>query len=106
MRIVVTSASGANGADTRSLSRVERNIPLIREHGGLLSLTRLRKKKIEIPVPGGNDWSHEADEASESGEDPISPKSARVLPRGYPDDALEVAIELALVVDPDLGRHA
>ena len=39
-----------------------RNLALIRELGGLLSLARLRELEIEIPAPGGNAWSHEADE--------------------------------------------
>jgi ssDNA thymidine ADP-ribosyltransferase, DarT len=38
-----------------------RNIPLIREHGGLYPMTKLRKKNIEVPAPGGNDWSQDAD---------------------------------------------
>ena len=39
-----------------------RNLALIRELGRLLSLAKLRKLEIEIPAPGGNDWSHKADE--------------------------------------------
>lgn len=39
-----------------------RNLPLIREHGGLYPLAKLRKKNIEVPAPGGNQWSHDADE--------------------------------------------
>lgn len=38
-----------------------RNLPLIRAHGGLYPLTKLRKRQIAVPVPGGNEWSHEAD---------------------------------------------
>lgn len=34
----------------------------IREHHGLYSLAALRKMGVEIPVPGGNEWSHDADE--------------------------------------------
>ena len=37
-----------------------RNLPRIREVG-LLSRAKLRELEIEIPAPGGNDWSHEAD---------------------------------------------
>lgn len=37
------------------------NLELIEEHHGLLSFGELEKRGIEIPVPGGNDWSHEAD---------------------------------------------
>jgi hypothetical protein len=40
-----------------------RNLPSIRELGGLDSLAQLREAGIEIPAPGGNDWSHQADEA-------------------------------------------
>jgi hypothetical protein len=36
------------------------NWPLIAEHG-LLSLAELHRRGIEVPAPGGNDWSHEAD---------------------------------------------
>jgi hypothetical protein len=39
----------------------ERNIPLIRQNGGLLSLAELRRRGVEPPATGGNDWSHEAD---------------------------------------------
>jgi hypothetical protein len=39
-----------------------RNLDLIQKSGGLLSLRELRKRKIVIPAPGGNDWSHDADE--------------------------------------------
>ena len=38
-----------------------RNLPGIREHG-LLSLDRLRKSGIVPAAPGGNDWSHDADQ--------------------------------------------
>jgi hypothetical protein len=38
-----------------------RNLPLIRELGGLYPLAKLRKKNIEVPAPGGNDWSQDAD---------------------------------------------
>lgn len=34
----------------------------IQQHGGLLSLKKLNDRGIDIPMPGGNDWSHEADE--------------------------------------------
>jgi hypothetical protein len=39
-----------------------RNLPLIRELGGLLSLEKLAEMGIEIPAPGGNEWSHDADQ--------------------------------------------
>lgn len=38
-----------------------KNATPIREHGGLYSLAVLREMGIEIPAPGGNDWSHDAD---------------------------------------------
>lgn len=38
-----------------------RNLPLIRELGGLYSLAKLREMEVEIPAPGGNQWSHDAD---------------------------------------------
>ena len=38
-----------------------RNLPSIKEKGGLFSYARLKEMAIEIPAPGGNDWSHEAD---------------------------------------------
>jgi len=38
-----------------------RNLPSIQTAGGLFSYALLKEKKIEIPAPGGNDWSHEAD---------------------------------------------
>lgn len=34
----------------------------IQQHGGLLSLKTLNERGIQIPVPGGNQWSHETDE--------------------------------------------
>jgi hypothetical protein len=37
-----------------------RNLPLIRKHG-LYSFASLKKQRIEIPAPGGNEWSQEAD---------------------------------------------
>ena len=40
-----------------------RNAASIRERGGLYSLAALREMGIEIPAPGGNEWSHEADES-------------------------------------------
>jgi hypothetical protein len=39
------------------------NLPSIRQHG-LLSMRELRRRRMEIPAPGGNQWSQEADEAS------------------------------------------
>jgi hypothetical protein len=38
-----------------------RNVPSIRKLGGLYSLRALRARGVEVPRPGGNDWSHKAD---------------------------------------------
>jgi hypothetical protein len=38
-----------------------RNLPLIKELGGLYPVATLREKNIEVPAPGGNVWSQEAD---------------------------------------------
>jgi hypothetical protein len=38
-----------------------RNLPLIRELGGLYPLVELTKRGIKVPAPGGNDWSQDAD---------------------------------------------
>lgn len=37
------------------------NLELIKKHNGLLSLGELERRRIEIPSPGGNQWSHDAD---------------------------------------------
>lgn len=38
-----------------------RNLPSIREHGGLYPMTKLKKKNIKVIAPGGNEWSQDAD---------------------------------------------
>lgn len=38
-----------------------RNIPSIRDNGGLYSIAELKKRAITVPAPGGNEWSHDAD---------------------------------------------
>lgn len=38
-----------------------RNIPLIRELGGLYPMSELKKMKAKVPAPGGNQWSQDAD---------------------------------------------
>lgn len=38
-----------------------RNVPLIREMGGLFPLSDMLRKHVVIPAPGGNQWSHDAD---------------------------------------------
>lgn len=37
------------------------NLELIVKHEGLLSLAEIEQRGIEIPVPGGNNWSRDAD---------------------------------------------
>ena len=37
------------------------NLELIKQHKGLLSLGEAERRGVEIPTPGGNDWSHDAD---------------------------------------------
>ena len=37
------------------------NLELIEEHEGLLSLGEAERRGIQIPRPGGNQWSHDAD---------------------------------------------
>jgi len=37
------------------------NLDSIQKHGGLFPLKVLNDKGIEIPVPGGNEWSQDAD---------------------------------------------
>jgi hypothetical protein len=38
-----------------------RNVDLIRKLGGLYPLAELRRKGIQVPAPGGNEWSWDAD---------------------------------------------
>ena len=38
-----------------------RNLPLIRELGGLHPVAELVKRGVNIPAPGGNEWSRDAD---------------------------------------------
>lgn len=38
-----------------------RNIPLIKEMGGLYPMSQLDQKKVKVPAPGGNEWSRDAD---------------------------------------------
>jgi ssDNA thymidine ADP-ribosyltransferase, DarT len=38
-----------------------RNLPLIRELGGLYPLAQLREQNVQVPAIGGNQWSQEAD---------------------------------------------
>lgn len=37
------------------------NLDSIKENNGLLSLGELERRGIQIPAPGGNEWSHDAD---------------------------------------------
>ena len=34
-----------------------RNLPVIKEMGGLYPLAQLDQKKVKVPAPGGNEWS-------------------------------------------------
>jgi ssDNA thymidine ADP-ribosyltransferase, DarT len=38
------------------------NLTSIAEHGGLYSWSKLEQLGIVVPNPGGNDWSHDADQ--------------------------------------------
>ena len=38
-----------------------RNLPLICQSGGLFSMADLIEMAVEVPYPGGNEWSHNAD---------------------------------------------
>ncbi|WP_283196478.1 hypothetical protein [Rhizobium sp. AN80A] len=38
-----------------------RNLPIIKEMGGLYPLSQLHEKNVEVPAPGGNEWSRDAD---------------------------------------------
>jgi hypothetical protein len=38
-----------------------RNLPRIRDLGGLYSLVKLTQMQVVVPNPGGNEWSHDAD---------------------------------------------
>jgi hypothetical protein len=42
-----------------------RNLPLIRELGGLLPASELAKQSVQVPAPGGNEWSRDADAMSD-----------------------------------------
>lgn len=56
-------------ADSDPLKRVtllyhftdRRNLPVILKHGGLYPMSKLKERKIEVPAPGGNEWSQDAD---------------------------------------------
>lgn len=38
-----------------------RNLSIIKEMGGLYPLSQLHEKNVEVPAPGGNEWSGDAD---------------------------------------------
>ncbi|OUE39109.1 hypothetical protein BZY95_17175 [Billgrantia desiderata SP1] len=40
-----------------------RNLPSIREQGGLLRLAEMKRRSVNGAVFGGNQWSHDADVA-------------------------------------------
>lgn len=39
----------------------EANIESIKDNGGLLALGEFHRRSVAIPIPGGNQWSHDAD---------------------------------------------
>lgn len=39
-----------------------RNLDLIKQHGGLYPASQLTQRGIQVPAPGGNQWSHDADQ--------------------------------------------
>jgi hypothetical protein len=39
----------------------QRNLPIIRELGGLYPMAELQKRGVKVPAPGGNEWSQDAD---------------------------------------------
>ena len=59
-----------------------RNLKLIRELGGIYSLSRLNEMGVRIPAPGGNQWSHDADVAK--GLDQRTPLLQGYAPNGIP----------------------
>ena len=42
----------------------QRNLPLIQHLGGLYAMTELKRRGIQVPAPGGNQWSRDADSMS------------------------------------------
>jgi hypothetical protein len=46
----------------------QRNLPMIREMGGLYSWSQLEQRKVKVPAPGGNEWSRDADAVKGMGE--------------------------------------
>jgi hypothetical protein len=38
-----------------------RNLPIIKKMEGLYPLSQLEQKKVNVPAPGGNEWSRDAD---------------------------------------------
>lgn len=38
-----------------------RNLPVIKDLGGLYPLSQLENKQVKVPAPGGNEWSRDAD---------------------------------------------
>lgn len=38
-----------------------RNLPVIKDLGGLFPLSQLDNKQVKVPAPGGNEWSRDAD---------------------------------------------
>ena len=38
-----------------------RNVPMIRDMGGIYPYAELKRRGVQIPAPGGNEWSHDED---------------------------------------------
>lgn len=38
------------------------NLAMVKQQNGLLSLGEIRRRGVAVPVPGGNQWSHDADQ--------------------------------------------
>lgn len=45
-----------------------RNLPLIKQHDGIYPMGDLKRGKVTIPAPGGNQWSQDADARSKMDE--------------------------------------
>jgi hypothetical protein len=45
-----------------------RNLDLIKQHGGLYPASELAQRKIQVPAPGGNEWSRDADQLKGMGQ--------------------------------------
>jgi hypothetical protein len=84
------------------------NLDSIKRHGGLFPLRELEKRGIVIPVPGGNEWSHDADKAK--GLDAYvhltfcasHPMLFRAKEDGRITDPIWLRIDKSIILDPDV----